>query len=109
MERRHQGEPLFLALTRPSIMPLLGLPHGLALFFVVAGAETIIFTKGFWGLLAVFPFWVAATLYVRNDWNAMHVLALFLRTKIRSLDVHRWGGASLSPFPMKSKTPRGVL
>jgi type IV secretion system protein VirB3 len=108
-ERHRRGELLFLALTRPPIMPLIGLPHGLALFFVVAGAETVIFTKGFTALMALIPLWAAATLYVRNDWNAMRVLGLFLRSKIKSVDVHRWGGASLSPFPKPSKTPRGIV
>ena len=75
-ERQSRGEPLFLALTRPPIMPLLGLPHGLALFFIVAGAETVIFTKGFIALIALVPLWAAATLYVRNDWNAMRVLGV---------------------------------
>jgi type IV secretion system protein VirB3 len=108
-ERQRQGEPLFLALTRPPIMPLLGLPHALALVFVVAAAETIILSKGFFGLIALFPLWAGATLYVRNDWNAMHVLALFLRSKAKSVDVHRWAGASLSPFPLRSKAPRGIV
>jgi type IV secretion system protein VirB3 len=108
-ERQRRGEPLFLALTRPPIMPLLGLPHGLALLFVVTGAETVIFTKGFIALLALVPLWAAATLYVRNDWNAMRVLGLFLRSKIKSVDVHRWGGASLSPFPLQSTAPRGIV
>lgn len=107
-ERQRRCEPLFLALTRPPIMPLIGLPHGLALVFVLAAAETIIWTKAFYALLALFPLWALATLYVRNDWNAMHVLALFLRSKIKSVDVHRWAGASLSPFPIRSKTPRGI-
>jgi type IV secretory pathway VirB3-like protein len=46
---------------------------------------------------------------VRNDWNAMRVLGLFLRSKVKSVDVHRWGGASLAPFPLRSKTPRGIV
>src|SRR5215469_9300799 len=108
-ERQRRGEPLFLALTRPPIMPLLGLPHGLALFFIVAGAETVILTKGFITLMALFPLWAGATLYVRNDWNAMRVLGLFLRSKVKSVDVHRWGGASLSPFPLRSKMPRAIV
>jgi type IV secretory pathway VirB3-like protein len=107
MEGREE-EVLFVAATRPAIMPLVGLPHSLAIVFLVAGMETIIFTKSFFSLLWLVPVWGAAFLYVRHDYNAMRILGLWLVTKFHSVDAWRWHGASLSPMPINEQTIRGI-
>jgi type IV secretion system protein VirB3 len=107
MQEREE-EVLFVAATRPALMPLLGLPHSLAIVFLVVGLETIIFTKNFLDLLFLVPVWLVMFLYVRNDANAVRLLGIFLQTKVKSLDAWRWGGASLSPWPIRDKTPRGI-
>jgi type IV secretory pathway VirB3-like protein len=46
---------------------------------------------------------------VRYDYNAVGVVALWLKTKARSFDAHFWGGASPAPFPIRQgKLPRGI-
>jgi hypothetical protein len=50
-----------------------------------------------------------ARLLVRYDYNAVGVVALWLKTKARSFDAHFWGGASPAPFPIRQgKFPRGI-
>lgn len=112
MSEQRQAVPpgiLFLALTRPPIMPILGLPHGLALIFIVAGSETVILTQGFFALILMVPLWAIATVFIRNDYNSMHVLAIAIQSKFKSWDIHRWGGGSLSPFPVRLRSPRGIV
>jgi type IV secretion system protein VirB3 len=108
MPEPREEEVLFVAATRPAIMPLLGLPHSLAIIFLCAGLEIIIQTKDFFWELALVPLWLIAVLYVRHDYNAMRILNLWLLSKARSLDAWRWGGASLSPWPIRERTPRGI-
>jgi type IV secretory pathway VirB3-like protein len=104
-----EKEVLFVAATRPAIMPILGLPHGLAIIFVCAFMEVIIWTQNFLDELILLPFWGAAFLYVRHDYNAMRILGLWFQSKSKSLlDFWRWGGASLSPWPIRERLPRGI-
>jgi type IV secretory pathway VirB3-like protein len=100
---------LFLALTRPPIMPLLGLPHGLALLIIWAGTESVIITQGFFQLILLIPIWGIATIFIRNDYNAMTILSRAFQSKLKSWDVWRFGGASQSPLPLYVKGLRGVL
>ena len=108
MAEEREEEVLFVAATRPAIMPLLGLPHSLSIAFLCVGLEIIIQTQSFLAELWLVPFWLLAFLYVRHDYNAMRILGLWLTSKAHSLDVRRWHGASLSPWPIRERSPRGI-
>lgn len=103
-----EEEVLLVAATRPALMPFVGLPHGLAIVFVCTAMELVVLTKSFFYDLFLIPVWAAIFLYVRHDYNAVHILSLWLWSKAKSLDVWRWGGASLSSFPIRERTPRGI-
>jgi type IV secretion system protein VirB3 len=47
------------------------------------------------------PLWLGARVIVARDYNAVNVVFLFLRTAGRSIDSSVWGGASVSPNPIK--------
>lgn len=99
MEAR-EDEVLILAATRPAMMPLIGLPHGLATLFFVVGMETIIITKSVFYPLWLVPVWAVLYMIVRKDHNAIRIIRLWLRGSALSLDVWRWSGGSLSPWPL---------
>ncbi len=100
-------ETLHVAATRPAM--LWGLPLQLALvFFVAAGVTGVAMHNALYDV-AILPPWVAARLLVRRDYNAVRVTFLWLRTSASALDSHLWGGASVSPLPVKlSKRTRGL-
>jgi type IV secretion system protein VirB3 len=108
MPEAREEEVLFVAATRPALMPILGLPHSLAIIFVCAGAEIVITTQSFLDELFLVPLWLIAFFYVRNDYNAVRILMIWLQSSARSLDAWRWGGASLSPWPIRARSPRGI-
>ena len=108
MAEEREEAVLFVAAIRPAIMPFLGLPHSLAIAFLCVGLEIIIQTQNFLDELFLVPVWLLAFLYVRHDYNAMRILNLWLTSKAHSLDVCRWHGASLSPWPIRERTTRGI-
>ena len=56
------------------------------------------------------PLWFAARELVSRDYNAVRVVLLNLRTAGRSVDSHLWGGASVSPFPIRIRNRgRGMI
>ena len=98
---------LFVAATRPALVA--GMPIGLAVAFLMAFALIIIFGENPLYELVLVPAWFGARLLVRYDYNAVRIVALWLQTAARSLDAHRWGGASPAPFPIRrTRRPRGI-
>jgi len=114
--------PLFVAATRPALIA--GLPLGVAVTFMMLGGLIMILGQNPLYELVLLPLWVGARAILRYDYNAMRILMLWMRSSALSIDAHRWGGASPSPFPAKPamawrragwtlarrpRAPRGVL
>jgi len=91
--------PLFVAATRPALIA--GLPLGVAVSFIMLGGIIMILGQNPLYELVLLPLWVGARAILRYDYNAVRVLTLWLRSSAVSIDAHRWGGASPSPFPAK--------
>jgi type IV secretion system protein VirB3 len=47
------------------------------------------------------PLWFGAKIVVERDYNAVNVVYLFLRTAARGVDGSKWGGATVSPNPIR--------
>jgi type IV secretion system protein VirB3 len=102
-----EESPLFVAATRPALVA--GMPIGLAVAFLLAFALIIIFAENPLYEIILLPAWFGARLLLRYDYNAVRIVALWLQTSARSLDAHRWGGASPAPFPIRrTRRPRGI-
>ena len=100
--------PLFVAAPRPALVA--GMPIGLAVAFLMAFALIMIFGENPLYELVLVPVWFGARLLVRYDYNAVRIVALWLQSSARSIDAHRWGGASPAPFPLRrSHRPRGIF
>ena len=100
--------PLFVAATRPALVA--GMPIGLAVAFMMAFALIMIFGEKPLYELVLLPLWFGARMIVRYDYNGVRIVALWLQSSARSIDAHRWGGASPTPFPVRrSRQPRGIF
>jgi type IV secretory pathway VirB3-like protein len=93
--------------TRPNM--LMFVPYELAVLFGVVffaiDTQMHSMVKGF----VVAPFWLLAAALVRRDVNGVRVFMVRARLALMLLDVHRWGGLSASPWPLKSKGSRHAL
>ncbi|QTG17164.1 type IV secretion system protein VirB3 (plasmid) [Agrobacterium tumefaciens] len=99
MNDRLEEATLYLAATRPALF--LGVPLTLAgLFVMFAGFVIVIVQNPLYEVVLV-PVWFGARLVVERDYNAASVVLLFLQTAGRSVDGLIWGGASVSPNPIK--------
>lgn len=96
-----EKETLFLALTRPAIVPYLGVPFealmlNLMLSFFVGlwGGNPFL-----WGVFVIihFPMRVIASI----DPNFFRLGRLWLLTKGQSVGSDIWGGSMLSPLPSR--------
>ena len=93
--------------TRPNF--LLFIPYELAvlfgmLFFAI-DTQMHSMVRGF----VVVPFWLLAAALVRRDVNGVRVFMVRARLTLMLLDVHRWGGLSASPWPLKAKGSRHAV
>lgn len=100
-------DTLYLAATRPALF--MGVPLVLAVgFMMLAGFIIVLLENPLYELVLV-PLWLAARVLVSRDYNAVGVTVLFLRTAGRSVDGAIWGGASVTPLPIRSsKRGRGM-
>ncbi|NTF91461.1 type IV secretion system protein VirB3 [Agrobacterium rhizogenes] len=99
MNDRLEEATLYLAATRPALF--LGVPLTLAgLFMMFAGFVIVIVQNPLYEVVLL-PLWFGARLVVERDYNAASVVLLFLQTAGRSVDGLIWGGASVSPNPIK--------
>ena len=79
----------------------MGVPLSLgAMLLMLAGLIVVIFKNPLY-LVVMAPLWLAARELVARDYNAVGVVLLYLRTAGRSVDSKRWGGASVSPAPVR--------
>nr|CAA37356.1 unnamed protein product [Agrobacterium tumefaciens] len=99
MNDRLEEATLYLAATRPALF--LGVPLTLAgLLVMFAGFVIVIVQNPLYEVVLV-PLWFGARLVVERDYNAASLVLLFLQTAGRSVDGLIWGGATLSPNPIK--------
>lgn len=93
--------------TRPQMF--LFIPYELAicfgiLFFAI-DTQMHSMVRGF----IVVPFWLIAAALVQRDVNGVRVFMVRVRIALMLLDIHRWGGLSASPWPIKEKAPRYAI
>ncbi len=101
------SDTLYLAATRPALF--MGVPLVLAVGFMMLGGFIIVLLENPLYELVLIPLWLAARVLVSRDYNAVGVTVLFLRTAGRSVDGSVWGGASVTPLPIRAaKRGRGM-
>lgn len=90
---------LYIAATRPALF--FGVPLAIAgMLMMLAGFLIVIVQNPLYELI-ILPLWVGARFVVERDYNAASVLVLWLQTAARGVDGPMWGGASVSPNPIK--------
>jgi type IV secretion system protein VirB3 len=108
MAERLEEDTLYLAATRPALFAGVPLPVAGA-FLMLAGFVIVILQNPLYEMVML-PLWFGAKILVERDYNAVNVVYLFLRTSARSVDNAQWGGASVSPNPIRvPKRGRGML
>jgi type IV secretion system protein VirB3 len=104
VSERLEESALFIAATRPALFAGVPLPIAGAML-MLAGFIIVIIQNPLYELVMV-PVWFGARIIVSRDYNAVNVVYLWLRTAARNIDGSTWGGATVSPFPIKVP-PRG--
>jgi type IV secretion system protein VirB3 len=101
-------DTLYLAATRPAMF--MGVPLALgAIFLMLTGLIVVVFKNPLY-LAIMIPLWMAVRELVARDYNAVGVVLLYLRTAGRSVDNRKWGGASISPIPIRHRNRgRGMI
>ncbi len=104
--------PLYLAATRPPIVPWAMIPYSAVVVLVVVAFVIIVFMHDPVWLVLLLPVWLGLVILTGRDANAIRIANLWSRTSLVSLDGAVWGGASPAPFPLrreKSDPPRGMI
>jgi type IV secretion system protein VirB3 len=99
MAERLEEDTLYLAATRPALFAGVPLPVAGALL-MLAGFLIVLLQNPLYESVMV-PLWFGARIAVSRDYNAVNVVYLYLRTAARSIDSPKWGGASVSPNPLR--------
>ena len=99
MAARLEDDTLYLAATRPALFAGVPLPVTGA-FLMLAGFVIVLLQNPLYEMLMV-PLWFGARIVVSRDYNAVNVIYLYLRTAARGVDSAIWGGASVSPNPIR--------
>lgn len=99
MTERLEESTLYIAATRPALFAGVPLPVA-GMFLMAAGFIIVLLKNPFFEILMV-PVWVGARFLVARDYNAANVIFLWLRTAARGVDGNIWGGATVSPNPVK--------
>ncbi|MGE4482939.1 type IV secretion system protein VirB3 [Acidocella sp.] len=103
-----EANTLYLAATRPALF--MGVPLALAAMLLMLAGFIVVLLKNPLYLAIMIPLWFGARELVARDYNAVGVVLLYLRTAGRSVDSHKWGGASASPYPIRSaRRGRGMI
>ena len=101
-------DTLYLAATRPAMF--MGVPLAVGAMLMMLCGLVVVIMKNPLYLGVMVPLWFGARELVARDYNAVGVVLLYLRTTGRSVDNHMWGGASISPFPIRIKNRgRGMI
>lgn len=108
MTERLEERTLYIAATRPALY--MGVPLPLAGAFLMLAGFIIILLKNPLYELVMLPLWFVARELLSRDYNAVNVVFLWLKTFGRALDSSTWGGATVSPNPIRVPTRgRGVV
>ncbi len=103
-----QNDTLYLAATRPALF--MGVPLALGAIFLMMAGFIVVLLKNPLYLALMIPVWFAARELVSRDYNAVGVVLLYLRTAGRSVDSKHWGGASVTPAPIRIRNRgRGMI
>lgn len=103
-----EADTLYLAATRPAMF--MGVPLALGAILLMLAGFIVVLLKNPLYLLVMVPLWFAARELVARDYNAVGVVLLYLRTAGRSVDSNQWGGASVTPLPLRIRNRgRGML
>ncbi|WP_234729611.1 type IV secretion system protein VirB3 [Acidocella facilis] len=103
-----ETDTLYLAATRPAMF--MGMPLAVGAILLMLAGLIVVLVKNPLYLTIMLPLWLAARELVARDYNAVGVMLLYLRTAGRSVDSMRWGGASVSPNPIRAgKRGRGMI
>ncbi len=97
-----QTDTLYLAATRPALF--MGVPLALGAVLLMLTGLLVVLLKNPFYLILMLPLYFAARELVARDYNAVGVALLFLRTAGRSVDGDKWGGASVTPRPIRLRT-----
>lgn len=108
MAENLEESTLYIAATRPALFA--GIPLPLAgIFMIAAGFIVVLLQNPFYEVLMI-PVWMGTKLIVARDYNAANILVLWLRTAGRGVDSPIWGGATVSPNPIKvPRRGRGMV
>lgn len=93
------ADPLFLACTRPALWR--GVPLEAVCLNLMASALLLIAAKNPLVLLGGIALHYLTRALTARDPNRFGVLRLWLETKGRARHQARWGGASVSPLPLR--------
>jgi type IV secretion system protein VirB3 len=99
MAGRLEEDTLYLAATRPALFAGVPLPVAGA-FLMLAGFVIVILQNPLYEMVML-PLWFGARVVVSRDYNAVNVVYLYLLTAARGVDGPRWGGATVSPHPIR--------
>ncbi len=94
-----QTDTLYLAATRPALF--MGVPLALGAMLLMMTGLVVVLLKNPLYLVLMMPLFFAARELVARDYNAVGVTLLYLRTAGRSVDGDKWGGASVTPLPIR--------
>ena len=108
MAERLEEDTLYLAATRPALFAGVPLPVAGA-FLMLAGFVIVILQNPLYEMVMV-PLWFGARVVVSRDYNAVNVITLYLLTAAGGVDGSKWGGASVSPNPIRvAARGRGMI
>ena len=99
MAARLEEDTLYLAATRPALFAGVPLPVA-GVFLMLAGFVIVILQNPLYEMIML-PLWFGARVIVSRDYNAVNVVYLYLLTVARGIDGSTWGGASVSPNPIR--------
>jgi len=108
MAGRLEEDTLYLAATRPALFAGVPLPVAGA-FLMLAGFVIVLLQNPLYEAVML-PLWFGARVVVSRDYNAVNVVYLYLLTAARGVDGAKWGGATVSPNPIRVPARgRGML
>jgi len=99
MAARLEEDTLYLAATRPALFAGVPLPVA-GVLLMLAGFVIVILQNPLYEAVML-PLWLGARVVVARDYNAVNVVWLWLLTAARGVDGPAWGGASVSPNPIR--------
>ncbi|RZS76862.1 type IV secretion system protein VirB3 [Phyllobacterium myrsinacearum] len=99
MNDRLEETTLYLAATRPALF--MGVPLPIAGGMMMLGGFIMVLLQNPLYELILLPMWYGIKLVVERDYNAGTVVFLFLKSAGRGIEAPVWGGASVSPNPIK--------